>query len=275
MEDARQEIRRILQDVPRVRLFVDSGAFSAFNAGKPIALHDYARFCRRLPDTVFAYVTLDVIYNARATHLNYIRMRDEYRLKPVPIFTRGAPWERLHQYFEDSDYVACGGTMKKKQNEEGTKRYLSRLMHESQGKRIHLFGVTVTDWLVKYQPFSCDSSTWRAGATTGHINLYLGNFKDKTISRKTALKGLTGEMVNALQCLGYDHRYFQHDEVWRSWKALEEVGLRNQIWRMFDLRRRYGVNLFIAITSERVYLAALEAYRAVRQSLAEHGRPID
>lgn len=62
------EIARLMQAHPDTfRLLIDSGAFTAWKAGKSIALDDYCRFLEALPAAPWRYFTLDVIGNPDAT----------------------------------------------------------------------------------------------------------------------------------------------------------------------------------------------------------------
>ena len=54
-----------------LRFTLDSGAFTAWKAGKPIELDDYCRFLEQLPIKPWRYFTLDVIGNPDGTLKNY------------------------------------------------------------------------------------------------------------------------------------------------------------------------------------------------------------
>ncbi len=53
-----------------LRFLLDSGAFTAWKAGKPIALDDYCKFLDTLPFKPWRYFTLDVIGDPKNTLKN-------------------------------------------------------------------------------------------------------------------------------------------------------------------------------------------------------------
>ena len=69
-----------------VRWTLDSGAFSAFNAGKVIELSKYIEFCQENGHLFDHYVALDVIGNARDSKTNLEAMVAK-NLKPMAVLT--------------------------------------------------------------------------------------------------------------------------------------------------------------------------------------------
>lgn len=69
-----------------IRWTLDSGAFSAFNAGKVIELSKYIEFCQENGHLFDHYVALDVIGNAKESKLNLEKMVAK-GLKPMAVLT--------------------------------------------------------------------------------------------------------------------------------------------------------------------------------------------
>lgn len=136
-----------------IRLLIDSGAFTAWKAGKRIKLGDYMNFIKTLPIKPWRYFTLDVIGDPKRTWDNYQKMLDE-GLKPVPIFTRGDDFKMLDKYYETSDLVAIGGLVGTPHN----KGYVKRMMREVGDRKVHWLGFTKMEYVQYYKPYSVDSS---------------------------------------------------------------------------------------------------------------------
>ena len=91
-----------------VLLLIDSGAFTAWQAGETIALDDYCRFIETLPIKPWRYFQLDVVGNPDETVKNYDEMRRR-GFDPIPIFTRGADPAILDYFYSQTDLVGVGG----------------------------------------------------------------------------------------------------------------------------------------------------------------------
>jgi hypothetical protein len=145
------------------RLFLDSGAFSAWTRGLTVEFEDLYELIDAFKPEV--YVQLDVIGEPEGTRLNLERMRaDGYR--PLPVFTRGAPWSDLTRLLdEDEDYICLGNIAKAKKPVRmewcGKVFALTRDWCERNDRpltRYHAFGVTEQNVLTAFPFYSCDSS---------------------------------------------------------------------------------------------------------------------
>lgn len=103
-----QVVEQLRQCGPDLRFLLDSGAFTAWKAGKPIELDDYCRFLEALPVKPWRYFALDVIGDPHGTMRNYEAMLRR-GFSPVPIFTRGEDPSVLEDYYKTSDVVGIGG----------------------------------------------------------------------------------------------------------------------------------------------------------------------
>lgn len=92
------------------RLFVDSGAFSAFTCGVIIDIDDYIDFLKRNEKYIATYATLDVIgdYKGTARNTEYMESKG---LHPLPTFHAGSPYEELERLVDkyEGGYIALGG----------------------------------------------------------------------------------------------------------------------------------------------------------------------
>lgn len=148
----------------RTRFLLDSGAFTAWKAGKPINLDDYCKFIERLPFEPWRYFMLDVIGNPHATMKNYETMLAR-GFKPVPIFTRGEDPSVLDDYYKTSDLVAIGGLV----GTQGNKGFVKGIMEKVAGRKVHWLGFTNLNFVRYFKPYSCDASSWNNGAQFGYV----------------------------------------------------------------------------------------------------------
>lgn len=160
------------------KIMLDSGAFTVHNSGGEVDLKKYAEAIHTLaPDY---YVQLDVIGDADGTRRNLELMR-EAGLKPLPVFTRGAPFEHLVRLLDEGeDYICLGNIAKadtqvrlqwcghvfnvvaKWRKREGTDRI----------PRFHAFGCTEPEILFAFPFYSADSSGPLMQAVFGRVLRY-------------------------------------------------------------------------------------------------------
>ena len=127
----RSHIKRIvkyLREHPEAenKLFVDSGAYSAFTQGKEIDIDEYIDFINDIGDVVFVFAELDFIGtgSAETEHMaseksweNYLymidRVKPEYRDKIMPVFHANESFDclrRMLEYqFDDGEHIKYVG----------------------------------------------------------------------------------------------------------------------------------------------------------------------
>ena len=99
----------------KVRILIDSGAFTSWSKGKAITVDEYCSFIRNLPFKPWKYFMLDGIGDSEKTFLQYNQMLDK-GFSPIPIFTQGEKIERIDKYYETSDVLGIGSLVGTKGN---------------------------------------------------------------------------------------------------------------------------------------------------------------
>jgi hypothetical protein len=227
----------------KLRLVVDSGAFTAWNAGKPIELDDYCRFLETLPVTPWRYFTLDVIGDPAKTWDNYQTMLAR-GFKPVPILTKGEGRELLDEYYKTSDVVGIGGI-----NSVTNKRmFVKRAMQMVGNRKVHLLGFTDVDYLKFYRPYMCDSSGYDQ-SRFGQIRLYMGRGRFAYV-KKADLDRIDPLRQQALVSYGVTVEALRHKKAWSGTKNLAMyVNLASMVRACGDIERNLGTKQFMAETS--------------------------
>lgn len=227
----------------RVRFLLDSGAFTAWKAGKQIELDDYCRFLESLPFEPWRYFTLDVIGDPKRTVKNYETMVSR-GFSPIPIFTRGEDPSYLEDYYKTSQVVGIGGLVGTERN----KGFVKGIMSLVRGRKTHLLGFTNLQFLKVYRPYMADSSTWVLGAKFGATSIYLGGGSSVRFTRKTARKDLSDpRVVSAIQRMGLNPNIFLDREEWRyRSSAIWKLQARNILRMQRDLSYKLRTHLFSA-----------------------------
>lgn len=149
-------------------IFIDSGAFSAFNSGTEIKLKEYIEFIRRV--NINHYAALDVIYNAEKTYENLCDMMKE-GLSPIPTFHMKTDIKHLDRLLT-FDYIALGGMVGSPDIDGWLSRVWNYIMKNKPEIKVHGFGLTDIEIVKKYPWHSIDSTSWHTIGRNGYIQLW-------------------------------------------------------------------------------------------------------
>jgi hypothetical protein len=156
-----------------VKLFLDSGAFSAFSQGVEIKIDEYIKFIKEHIDYLEVYANLDVIGDPAATLQNQ-RIMERAGLKPLPCFHYGEPISYLIDYIDNYDYIALGGMVPI--STQDLIPWLDDLFHKYicgpdglPKVKVHGFGLTSFPLMKRYPWFSVDSTSWVMTGRMGSV----------------------------------------------------------------------------------------------------------
>lgn len=229
-----------------IRFLLDSGAFTAWKAGRTISVDEYCKFIESLPFTPWRYFTLDVVGDAHATKKNYDIMR-ERGFTPVPIFTRGEDLSIMDEYFETSDVVGIGGLV----GTRGNKGFVKGIMDKVGGRRVHWLGFTNLAFLKVYKPYMADSSSWEMGARFASCPLYMGGGRPLVSIKKASLRDqLKNEsIVSAIEREGFVPEDLYNHENWKGgYSITRRLGARSMRRFSEDVEKNLGTYVFLAAT---------------------------
>lgn len=258
------DVAAVLRDnTDRTRVVVDSGAFTAFQAGKPIALDDYCRFLESLPFTPWRYFTLDVIGNPAATRANYDEMRRR-GFNPVPIFTRGEDPAELEAYYETSDLVGIGGLV----GTLGNKGFVNGIMRHVAGRRVHWLGFVNHRYLKAHRPYMADSSSWTMGTRRRFIPIYIGHGFVQQFKRHEFREGLPEAAADRLRLYGIDPATAATKAGWGPDSPLVcDTGMFSFVHMSADVHRNLGTHVFLAMGDAPSVERGLRAFDQLRGTL--------
>jgi hypothetical protein len=230
-----------------VNWLLDSGAFTAWKSGKPIALDDYCRFLDQLPVIPWRHFTLDVVNNPAATTRNYETMLKR-GYQPIPVFTKGQDFSVLDGYYQNSDLVGCGGLAEK--YGARAERYLVNVIDYIAGRPVHLLGYTYLPWLKRFRPYSCDSSSWLQSRRFGRVNIYLGCGRMGFIRRCQIETRPPQREMDAIRAYGFNPYHLKQAASWNGRNSLiHAITTASWVYLCRDLQRHLGVRLFLAASS--------------------------
>lgn len=171
-----------------LKLMIDSGAFSVWNAGKTIDLDAYIKYCKSRPD-LSVVVGLDVIppKGAKLTNElkdkvaeegwnNYLKMIRQIPMeKVVPVFHRGDNIKWLETMLDfGCPYIGLSPRFDGAQMDRRF-RFLNeakKVIYNSKGEptvKVHGFAVTNHGMMTDFKWHSVDSATWTQVAAWGGI----------------------------------------------------------------------------------------------------------
>lgn len=219
----------------RIRLFGDSGAYSAKHQGAAIVLVEYAAWLKRWEHLFSAYANLDVIGDAKASAAN-LRKLEGMGLHPLPVFHGGEPWSYLERYLAAYPYIALGGAV-------GADRglidaWLVKCFRLAQpaGAVYHGFGMTRWPLLRDFPFYSVDSSSWGSAYRYGVLKLFANG---KWVSVRIGNAADVRRHLPLLESYGVRPGWlYDRDLYHRKYAARlsAEAWLRATDW----LRRRHG-----------------------------------
>lgn len=194
---------------------LDSGAFTAYNAGEEIKFGNYIRVAKqvmswkRKPEGIFA---LDVIGDYRASSQNAEKSW-ELGVPCIPVYHAGEPKKVLLDYAKNYPKIALGGVAKDKSRD----KWCAACFDAVWPKPIHGLGVTDKKLLLSLPWHSVDSSSWNSQMRYGNWATY------------GELKGLKFTTKNWSINAGADVNYFLDLEELASHRWKKEIEKLDQM----------------------------------------------
>jgi hypothetical protein len=195
------------------RIFLDSGAFSAWTLGVELKVSDYCDYIKRntdilrVEDGVVMASVLDGIGDPLQTWRNQYEM--ELRgVKPLPCFHAGEDERYLEHYVANYEYITLGGMVgtSVKQLVTWLDRMWDRYLVDGAGRarvKVHGFGITSIPVMERYPWYSCDSSSWIQAAAFGAI--VTPSHGPINVSEKSPSRHDAGQHVTTLTPLEQDY----------------------------------------------------------------------
>ena len=267
-------IERVMSDAD-VELLIDSGAFTAMNAGREIDLSEYISFIRRYQEKIFGYMALDKLRDPAQTDRN-LRVMLDAGLQPIPVHVLGDDGRRMDELFEISHWVALGG-LRRPHRGPAPLNYIKQKMDWARGRNVHWLGYTTKSVLEAFRPYSCDCSSWVSGAMYGRMAVYGGQGRWVNFTREEMLRRRLWDRPDLRAALDYYDIPLGDLLAERHWRngnkaagltprecMIVQLPARSWVRYVIDFRLRFGTRFFLACHGQQVNWL-LDAYALVRR----------
>ena len=257
-----------------IELLLDSGAFTALNAGYEIKIDDYLEFLQKWKPKLFGYMALDKLQDPKATAANLRTMIDA-GLRPIPVHVFGDDQRKMDELFELSKWVALGG-LRRPHRGSAPPSYVKLKMQWAKGRKVHWLGYAKGAMLKAFRPYSCDCSNLSGGQRWGSVQIYTGRGKWFTLTAAKVFEErlyLQPDIRAALETYEIDIERFADPNRWGNHSAKDGHGLRESFvtllsfrsWVRYslELKKHFGVRLFQAVVPAH-WQSLIDAFEFVR-----------
>lgn len=242
----KSSIKKWIENNVSGKLFIDSGAFTAWTKGVTINVEEYVQYINNITEylTLFGQVdtiagTLDTVPTLKEqeeasikTWENYLYMYTHLKEpdKCVYTFHIGENYKYLKQALEWKNskgehfkYMALGGTVGKPVQDKINwfKKVWTIIKSSSNPNvKVHAFGMTSFDVLKQFPFTSADSTSWIMTGSTGSIFTSYGNVlvSDQTLSNKLHFNYLHNDAKNVI-CKEVEKFNYTMKELASDYKA--------------------------------------------------------
>lgn len=185
------------------KIFLDSGAFSAYTLGVNLRVVDYCDYIKRnldiirVEDGALMASVLDGIGDPLQTWRNQQEM--EMRgVRPLPCFHAGEDFDYLDHYVKNYEYITLGGLVgaSTQQLQIWLDRVWDKHLVDGAGRakiKVHGFGITSRPLMARYPWYSCDSSSWIQSAAFGAIETPI--WGPMAVSEKSPSRHMQGQHI--------------------------------------------------------------------------------
>lgn len=171
-------------------VFVDSGAWSAFNSGTIIDIDAFIEWGKSVEDEVDAIASLDDIKDAQKSFENYHYITKK-GLDVWPVYHFGEPEKYLRAYLSETDHICIGGLVGTGISLGSIRTGLNWLFYTyGTGIKVHTFGLNCFDILFQFPIYSTDALTWRSGSRFGDVFIEDRRFKAGRKSRDSEFESV-------------------------------------------------------------------------------------
>lgn len=225
--------QRYVDDMRRdnAKVFLDSGAFSAYTLGVDLSVEEYCAYILRnqdivrVEDGVLMASVLDGIGDPLQTWRNQLEM--EMRgVKPLPCFHAGEDEKYLEWYVANYEYITLGGMVgsSTKQLCIWLDRIWDRYLTDGAGNpkiKVHGFGITAIPIMERYPWYSCDSSSWIQSAAFGSI--ITPQHGPISVSEKSPARHDAGQHATTLTQVEQDYLFQMLEEQGFTYERLSTI----------------------------------------------------
>lgn len=225
------------------RVFLDSGAFSAYTQGVVIDLPKYCEFIKRHADIIEVASVLDAVGDPYKTYENQKAM-EAHGVAPLPCFHYGEDERYLEYYVANYEYITLGGMVPI--STPNLLLWLDRLwekyLTDGAGRariKVHGFGLTVIELMKRYPWYSVDSSSWVQISSMG--NVIHPDYGIIYMSTTSPNRKVEGRHFDTMSHIEQSHLAYEFARLGYTVQELRESYLARRtfcMWAYCELNRR-------------------------------------
>ena len=237
-----------------VKIFLDSGAFSAFTMGVEVDMAAYCRYIQEnadileVVDGMVCASVLDGIGDPLKTYQNQLAM-ESLGVRPLPCFHYGEDERYLDYYTANYPYITLGGMVpiSTPQLYHWLDRIWEKHLVDGAGRpkvKVHGFGLTTMALVERYPWYSVDSSSWVQTARTGGMMLY-PEARALSVSDRSPTRKVEGQHIDTLPAPQREALEKRFREMGVDTKRMREIYLSRwayNIWAFGLLGELYNVD---------------------------------
>lgn len=213
------------------KVFLDSGAFSAYTLGVDLSVQEYCEYINRNRDIIriedgdLMASVLDGIGDPLQTYRNQLEM-EARGVRPLPCFHAGEDERYLEWYVANYEYITLGGMVgsSTKQLCIWLDRIWDRYLTNGAGRakiKVHGFGITAIPIMERYPWYSCDSSSWIQSAAFGSI--ITPEHGPLSVSEKSPARHDAGQHATTLSQIEQDYVFEMLEKQGFTYERLSTV----------------------------------------------------
>ena len=227
------------------KVFLDSGAFSAFSIGANIDINAYCDYIHKNGDIIECASVLDRIHFTDKAASSYGTWKNQEEMErqgvhPLPCFHYGEPVEALDYYVSKYPYITLGGMVPVSTPQ--LVLWLDRIWEEhltnadgTPKLKVHGFGLTSFDLMARYPWWSVDSSTWQALGSAGSIYMTGGLPTMLALSNKAAQRKFQGMHLDTLAPQERANVVTEIERQGGSVERLQQWYFSRWVWNMWSM----------------------------------------
>ncbi|MFA5398019.1 MAG: hypothetical protein WC346_18550 [Methanogenium sp.] len=147
------------------KLFLDSGAYSAYTNKTQVNINDYMEFIKEHEDEIEVYANLDDIGSAEKTWENQ-RIMESEGFHPIPVYHLSDAEDPYLRMAMEYDYFAVGGLASAKGR--ALKPFIANIFRQVciekndyyPTHKVHGFGIATPEIITMFPWYSIDSTSW-------------------------------------------------------------------------------------------------------------------
>lgn len=160
--------------LPFKDIMLDSGAYSVATGVDKISLEAYAlwlQIYRTDYPQIRTYINLDDLDDPDKSLAN-LKFMENKGLRPIPVYHYGEPEDLLKYLCSKYDYIGLGGLAVGTMPSVTLERFWNWIHDAYPEHKFHILGVGTMKPFYHAQPFSMDSTSWKAHARYGVLMGY-------------------------------------------------------------------------------------------------------